>query len=627
METKSKNGEMNESNTMFHLFTSRKLELSLNSENTNLLGFKGNTMVFETSSSDKDKSENIVEYNEIVNVSNKESHDKKFLVLNGKKFQIIKPKVKTKLIGKPNILKRAKLSSASLPNEVTANINKRMGAIRKILPKVLSDTDKCTSVILKSVSAEQNLSKNTSAAPTSVIKVNPDICILENKSNAKSEILIKDRNICTVQGSHIAINKTVTDSQGNIILNSSPNVQIENQIALGGTFKLVNSTNMDSRSIPLKSNPLSKTSKSDKQFNAKTSLLLVPGPDAKGNVKSCDCNLNKILVSTSTSTEDVTVISREVQTEEPFDYLVDSLLNECLHAEKSESVITGRNVNMGVGPSSISVENTAKTRFFCDLKNCLVWDSGNLLIHKGVIQRDLGLVKRQCVMLKARNAGVNIMNNSNFTPLQLAVIHNVNIEIIQLLLSYKADMSILDPEGNNVLHLAVENNRKDLVKLFLDNIHNSSMDIDQFNYNGLTPLMLCAFDVDRIDMAENLLKMGAQPNLRDLKSGRTVLFHGAENHNTPIVSLLLDYSADTKIRNFFGTSIHDAVFELDDIPNEIKYPILGRDIKLHQRRRLNLQDGTTNSDQLKRKKLQIVPTYQKIMSNTKFVVNMAINKN
>lgn len=46
-----------------------------------------------------------------------------------------------------------------------------------------------------------------------------------------------------------------------------------------------------------------------------------------------------------------------------------------------------------------------------------------------------------------------------------------------------------------------------------------------------------------------------------------------------MVQLLLNYNADTKIKNFFGTSPHDAMYEVDEIPENIKSAILGKTSK------------------------------------------------
>lgn len=46
--------------------------------------------------------------------------------------------------------------------------------------------------------------------------------------------------------------------------------------------------------------------------------------------------------------------------------------------------------------------------------------------------------------------------------------------------------------------------------------------------------------------------------------------------------LLLNFNADTKIKNFFGTSAHDAMYEIEDILPQIKTLILSRASKRKQ---------------------------------------------
>lgn len=46
-----------------------------------------------------------------------------------------------------------------------------------------------------------------------------------------------------------------------------------------------------------------------------------------------------------------------------------------------------------------------------------------------------------------------------------------------------------------------------------------------------------------------------------------------------MVKLLLKYNANTKIKNFFGTSPHDAMYEVEDMDETIRILILGRSMK------------------------------------------------
>lgn len=63
-------------------------------------------------------------------------------------------------------------------------------------------------------------------------------------------------------------------------------------------------------------------------------------------------------------------------------------------------------------------------------------------------------------------------------------------------------------------------------------------------------------------LADVLLKHGADPNLRDEKSGRTALFHAVENDCDYIINLLLKYKADPKLNNFLGVCPIDAARDL-----------------------------------------------------------------
>lgn len=75
----------------------------------------------------------------------------------------------------------------------------------------------------------------------------------------------------------------------------------------------------------------------------------------------------------------------------------------------------------------------------------------------------------------------------------------------------------------------------------------------------------------------------------------------------------MEHKADTKIRNFFGTSPHDAMFEVDEIPMKIKYCILGRD---HQRFQGKKKiDKTSGVVAVKKAKLETMPVLRKVSSS------------
>ncbi|XP_045467066.1 uncharacterized protein LOC123675663 [Harmonia axyridis] len=536
--------------------TTRKIKNSTTCESSNHFVIDSIKHVTDTEKKDMSQAKLIFDPN-----------GKKFIYLNGQKLQIIKHS----------------------PGKVEDNV---VDTEYKSVPNILN---------LKSINF------NTAGS-----KIEPDQSKCQSsKLNIKDPQQIKVHTIKHVR----TILPKYSDKVVSIKKNQfSPNISLITK-EVGGESKLVNSPNTSILGIPLIQDIAPSSNAPDKLQTLKVKNI------SQMTTTHCIKKTHES-VSVSTNTEHPNTVHIGVQTEDIIENepLKETRVENCLSELYSGGVIIGDDVNMGHGPPSIYSLNTEKLKmkFFNDIHQCLKWDSGNLPIHRAVIQKNLKEVKSQCIVLKARKAGVNIANINDYTPLQLAVVQSVGTDIVEVLLKYDADMSVLDSEGNNVLHLAVEHNRNDLVQIFLEKLNADNLDIDQFNYDGLTPLMMCAFHNDRIDMAEQFLKKNAQMNLKDLKSGRTAIFHAAESHNASMVSLLLDYGADTKIRNFFGTSVHDAMFELDDMPKEIKYPILGRDLKVHEKRKLYQQN--VRRETFKRKKLDFVSTIQKLKSRSNFVM-------
>ncbi|KAJ8985213.1 hypothetical protein NQ317_018242 [Molorchus minor] len=222
--------------------------------------------------------------------------------------------------------------------------------------------------------------------------------------------------------------------------------------------------------------------------------------------------------------------------------------------------------DLGPTPTLAPKEQQGKEAemFFNDLKFVFQPDEkGNMPIHVGVLSNNLNMVKRNCIVLKALQRSVDLPNNRD--------------QVIRTATETGRLPGRNRFEGSNILHLAVEYEQKDSLATILGYALQRGTNLDQLNEEGLTPLMVCCCNKLH-QCAELLLDNGADINCRDGKSGRTALFHAAENQDLEMVLLLLSYGADTKVKNFFGTSPHDAMYEIE-ISDDIRYAILGKSVK------------------------------------------------
>lgn len=94
------------------------------------------------------------------------------------------------------------------------------------------------------------------------------------------------------------------------------------------------------------------------------------------------------------------------------------------------------------------------------------------------------------------------------------------------LINQGADLRKTDPDGNTAVHLAILNNNLMFLKVLINGVHRN-FDFDIHNHDGYTPLILASL-IGSYDTAKLLLQHGADPNVKDMKSGRTALFHAAE---------------------------------------------------------------------------------------------------
>ena len=129
---------------------------------------------------------------------------------------------------------------------------------------------------------------------------------------------------------------------------------------------------------------------------------------------------------------------------------------------------------------------------------------------------DIQIVKE----LLDNGADTDAQNRYQITPLIIAL-ESKRIDIAEALLAYGANINYpCNSGGRTVLHDMVFKRDIEIIKFLLENGAN----VDSASYNKETPLLAC-LEIDRLDIAECLLKKGANANSPCFDSGQTVLHY------------------------------------------------------------------------------------------------------
>jgi ankyrin repeat protein len=168
----------------------------------------------------------------------------------------------------------------------------------------------------------------------------------------------------------------------------------------------------------------------------------------------------------------------------------------------------------------------------CDRERADTYSKLHLAIKKNSIEEVKGLLNKENV-----NELTNIKYSYSDRPIHLAIRKNFK-DIVILLLSKGADLTLLDSYGNLPLQIAaINNNNTDIAELLLNNeiiSNNTALHtaVNRQNMSGNTAL----------HTAVN----------RQNKSGNTALHTAVTNQNIKFVKFLIERGADVNIKNLKG---------------------------------------------------------------------------
>ncbi|XP_067648836.1 kinase D-interacting substrate of 220 kDa-like [Haliotis asinina] len=175
-------------------------------------------------------------------------------------------------------------------------------------------------------------------------------------------------------------------------------------------------------------------------------------------------------------------------------------------------------------------------RDVCEFLACMganvsqVDDDGDSILHWACKGGYLGMVK---YLLSLCNLDINCQGKGGNTPLMYAVLWRRK-DICEFLMSMGANMSQVNDNNNNVLHIASMLERLDVMKSLL---LQGSVDINSRGMHGKTALMNAAYHGKR-KMFDLLVSQGSMTNLVD-DDGHTILHLASLGGHVEMVKYIL----------------------------------------------------------------------------------------
>lgn len=169
-------------------------------------------------------------------------------------------------------------------------------------------------------------------------------------------------------------------------------------------------------------------------------------------------------------------------------------------------------------------------------------DDGDSIIHVAIVS----LMPESAVALIDLSVDKECLNIQNYllqSPMHLAVITG-QVEIVRALVTKGADVTLRDQQGNTPLHIACRKGDKDSVTCIVQSFGTSVVARSKYfsmkNCEGLTCAHVASQEKEFMILG-HLFAKGADVNIGDAKSGRTMLHYAVERRDLETTTLLLTH--------------------------------------------------------------------------------------
>ncbi|ORX79386.1 ankyrin [Anaeromyces robustus] len=217
--------------------------------------------------------------------------------------------------------------------------------------------------------------------------------------------------------------------------------------------------------------------------------------------------------------------------------------------------------------------------------------SGNTILHYSLFKKDFNMIKQLLFL----GANPFLKNNFDKSPMDI-VFNQKNYEIFKIIIQYSnIDLNVKNSEGDSLLTTIIKikkkkmdcNKKKELIELLIK----KGINVNILDKKGNTPLVY-AFQNDYSLIYKLLIKNGAyyqnneendlwvdefiqsqkytilenlynngyemkKLNFNSYKNGNTLLHEAIKYNNPNIIKYLLDYGADTTIKNNDGNNAYE----------------------------------------------------------------------